>query len=281
MFYKLLRSVPLLTAILVICYSYWCFIFLYCDKSLDQQQPLKFCFYHIIFYLFTWSYYKTTTTPPPAIPHDFFLSAATMNKIWDANENCEKINAILSSKAHTLPIYTYSREGHYRYCQDCAILKPDRTHHCRVCGQCILKMDHHCPWLHNCMSFSNYKFYILFLAYGAVYCLIFLSILPVELFKWYMRSKVLEEGLLYHYTLLSISGVLFLAIFSALFFYHLYLVLKNRTTLEAFRAPLFSYGQDKDGFNVGAGNNFIQVFGETKWKWFIPVFCNILYYLKR
>ncbi|KAI5749723.1 hypothetical protein M8J76_009633 [Diaphorina citri] len=275
MLFRLIRSIPLLTAVLVICYSYCCYIFLYCDKSLNEQEPLTFFLLHYILFLFVWSYYKTTTTPPPPIPPDFFLSAATMNKIWEADENCEKIDAILVPKARRLPIYTYTTGGYIRYCQECAIIKPDRTHHCRVCGQCILKMDHHCPWLHNCMSFSNYKFYILFLAYGAIYCVIMLSILPIELYKYWWQDKVLDEALLYHYTILSISAVIFFAILIALFSYHIYLVLNNRTTLEAFRAPLFSYGQDKNGFSLGKRNNFLQVFGDKKWKWFFPVFSSL------
>jgi hypothetical protein len=30
-------------------------------------------------------------------------------------------------------------------CHGCMIYKPDRVHHCQVCGQCVLRMDHHCP----------------------------------------------------------------------------------------------------------------------------------------
>ena len=41
---------------------------------------------------------------------------------------------------------------------------------------------------------------------------------------------------------------------------------------EAFRAPLFrGIGADKNGFNLGRYNNFLEVFGDDKRLWFLPV----------
>ncbi|XP_048588395.1 palmitoyltransferase ZDHHC3 [Nematostella vectensis] len=31
-------------------------------------------------------------------------------------------------------------------CTRCEAYRPPRAHHCRICGRCIKKMDHHCPW---------------------------------------------------------------------------------------------------------------------------------------
>lgn len=275
MFFRFLRSIPLFTAILIICYSYYCFIFLYCDRSLDEQDPFKFFCCHLLLFMFVLSYYKTTTTLPPRIPTEFYISEATMMKILNAEEDKEKINAILYEQSKRLPIYTYTTGGYIRFCPECALIKPDRTHHCSVCGQCILKMDHHCPWLHNCMSFSNYKFYILFLAYGALYCAFILVVLSQELYKYWLQRKSLNEALLYHYTVLTISAILFIIILSALFFYHIYLVFNNRTTLESFRPTLFSYGPNRNGFSLGASQNFREVFGDQMWKWFVPVFSSL------
>lgn len=39
-----------------------------------------------------------------------------------------------------IPI-TVKRDGNRRYCQKCKLEKFDRTHHCRQCGKCVLKMD--------------------------------------------------------------------------------------------------------------------------------------------
>ena len=37
-------------------------------------------------------------------------------------------------------------------CKKCIQAKPPRTHHCSICDKCFLKMDHHCPWIDNCVG---------------------------------------------------------------------------------------------------------------------------------
>merc|ERR1740117_2000008 len=55
--------------------------------------------------------------------------------------------------------------GERRHCKWCAKYKPDRCHHCRVCRTCVLRMDHHCPWIYNCVGHKNYKYFFLLLLY--------------------------------------------------------------------------------------------------------------------
>ena len=60
---------------------------------------------------------------------------------------------------------------------------------------------------------------------------------------------------------------------TSLFSYHLYLVSRNRTTLEAFRTPIFrgGSGPDKQAFHLGVYNNFQEVFGDKVLLWFLPI----------
>lgn len=50
-------------------------------------------------------------------------------------------------------------------CKSCVSPKPPRTHHCSVCKRCVLKMDHHCPWLNNCVGHFNHRYFYLFCVY--------------------------------------------------------------------------------------------------------------------
>lgn len=50
-------------------------------------------------------------------------------------------------------------------CKNCIAPKPTRTHHCSVCRRCVLKMDHHCPWLNNCVGHYNHRYFFLFCVY--------------------------------------------------------------------------------------------------------------------
>lgn len=40
-------------------------------------------------------------------------------------------------------------------CAHCQCYKPDYSHHCRICRRCISRMDHHCPWMNNCVGSGN------------------------------------------------------------------------------------------------------------------------------
>ena len=47
-------------------------------------------------------------------------------------------------------VVTTTEDGtvlHGLKCAKCEGFKPDRCHHCRICGRCCLKMDHHCLFL--------------------------------------------------------------------------------------------------------------------------------------
>nr|GAT46352.1 Zf-DHHC-domain-containing protein [Mycena chlorophos] len=39
-------------------------------------------------------------------------------------------------------------------CRRCAVNRPERAHHCRICNRCVLKYDHHCPVRRLCRVVS-------------------------------------------------------------------------------------------------------------------------------
>ncbi len=62
------------------------------------------------------------------------------------------------------------RSGAQRVCAKCdgRPAKPPRTHHCRVCGRCVLRFDHHCKWTNNCVGQGNYRAFMLMCVYLTV-----------------------------------------------------------------------------------------------------------------
>lgn len=49
------------------------------------------------------------------------------------------------------------------WCKVCQVVRPARSGHCRICGRCVLRLDHHCVWINNCIGSRNHKFFILLL----------------------------------------------------------------------------------------------------------------------
>eukprot|EP01119_Soliformovum_irregulare_P024090 TRINITY_DN8564_c0_g1_i1.p1 TRINITY_DN8564_c0_g1~~TRINITY_DN8564_c0_g1_i1.p1 ORF type:complete len:578 (+),score=127.26 TRINITY_DN8564_c0_g1_i1:241-1734(+) len=47
-------------------------------------------------------------------------------------------------------------------CCTCMVKRPLRSKHCRQCGRCILRMDHHCIWVNNCIGSENHVPFLIF-----------------------------------------------------------------------------------------------------------------------
>ncbi|CAK8692241.1 unnamed protein product [Clavelina lepadiformis] len=48
------------------------------------------------------------------------------------------------------------------YCKECKQHSPPRSHHCSICNACILKHDHHCFFLCQCVGLKNQRYFIIY-----------------------------------------------------------------------------------------------------------------------
>ncbi|KAF7670276.1 hypothetical protein LDENG_00299750 [Lucifuga dentata] len=239
----------------------------------DAERISYLVIFHIFLFMFLWSYWKTIWSRP-ASPSKAFCLPREEKELYEKEERAEIQQEILKKVARHLPVYTRTAGGAIRYCESCQVIKPDRCHHCSTCQMCVLKMDHHCPWVNNCVGFSNYKYFVLFLAYASLYCVV-ISATVIQYFIKFWTKQLPDTHAKFHILFLFFVAAIFFISILSLLSYHLWLVGKNRTTIEAFRAPVFTNGADKSGFSLGFSRNVAEVFGdEMKYRMF-PVFSSL------
>lgn len=176
-------------------------------------------------------------------------------------------------------------DGAERYCVQCELKKPSRTHHCSICEACVLKMDHHCPWIGNCVGHYNQKLFILFLLYGLLYCFyVFILVSPVTIQFAYNFTLQRNETLYFNTLILPLVAAVFGLCFFLFLGMHIYYVCTNQTTLQQL-GDCTTVRVFKDGstdsrhhattklniYDVGLKINFFQVFGSNPWVWLLPI----------
>ncbi|XP_028655356.1 palmitoyltransferase ZDHHC20-B isoform X2 [Erpetoichthys calabaricus] len=272
---RVLAWVPVVFIALVVCWSYYAYVVELCILTIMNtgEKIVYLVIFHLSFVMFVWSYWKTIFSKPANPSKDFCLPKADKEQ-FEREERPELQQEILRRVAKDLPLSTRTGTGAIRYCDRCQVIKPDRCHHCSACDMCVLKMDHHCPWVNNCVGFSNYKFFILFLAYSLIYCL-FIAATVLQYFIKFWTNELPDSHAKFHVLFLFFVAAMFFISVLSLFSYHCWLVAKNRSTIEAFRAPVFRGGPDKNGFSLGFSKNVKEVFGDEKKYWLLPLFTSL------
>ena len=67
-------------------------------------------------------------------------------------------------------------------CPECVVQRKPRSIHCQVCGKCVEKFDHHCPWINSCIGARNLSLFFLFILWTEVF--IVLSLYTEIQFLW-------------------------------------------------------------------------------------------------
>mmetsp|Transcript_28599 Transcript_28599/g.50854 ORF Transcript_28599/g.50854 Transcript_28599/m.50854 type:complete len:280 (-) Transcript_28599:15-854(-) len=235
-------ALPVIIVLALYLGLYYCFIYGFVMASdLTVWHMVMYLLFHIVLFLCVWAYLKTVMTDPGSIPPNFDM-------IPDEER--------FTNQTDYLPEdYMRSKST---YCRKCQRKRPARTHHCSVCDRCVMRMDHHCPWVGNCVGFFNHKYFLQFLWYAFIDCVVVAASNGYILFFDPVHKN--------YFTLLGAIGGLSISLAVAgLGCFHLWLLLTNRNCLElgSFAFNVFDTGS--------LSGNFKQICG-TDWKlWFLPV----------
>lgn len=258
-----------------------CLIFLFAEFGynivfLTQILPVvgssvlrrAFCFllFNVVLGMAIWSYVMAFFGDPGKLPERWF----------DFVQYAHDGLSVEEPQRHWQP-------GVATWCSTCRAVRPERAHHCDSCGFCVLRMDHHCPFIMNCVGVGNHKYFLLLLLYVILSCLIgFFASLP-ELWRFggALWRLALSEGEpdLREFTMsgVSVSSATWLVLFNAVALIVMFmfspmlllcshLALRNETHIENL------YEGEGNPYDLGSPEkNMKQLMGMRGLNWLLPL----------
>ncbi|CAH2069292.1 unnamed protein product [Thlaspi arvense] len=204
--------------------------------------------FHFLLIMLLWSYLTVVFTDPGSVPEHLRRELEGDN---------------LEAAASTDP-------GAFGYCPKCRNVKPPRCHHCSVCQRCVLKMDHHCVWIVNCVGARNYKFFLLFLLYTFLETLLDVVVLLPSFIKFFSEAMKHSSspGKLASLVLAFVLNLAFVLSLLCFVVMHVSLLSTNTTSVEVHEKN----GDVRWKYDLGKKKNFEQVFGKKKAFWLLPLY---------
>ncbi|KAL9085167.1 MAG: hypothetical protein Q9159_004849 [Coniocarpon cinnabarinum] len=141
---------------------------------------------------------KEDEQPPTALTKGYLDRHAVLDGRVDPPSGLEEF--------YTRDVFECDNDGLPKWCHCCMTWKPDRTHHSGEARRCVYKLDHYCPWAGGIVCETNFKFFVQFCFYTAIWCIFNVITLVYFLAK---RGETGTERVLWIVTI-AISGLFFL-----------------------------------------------------------------------
>lgn len=209
--------------------------------------------FNVSWVLALWSYFMTCCTDPGVVPEGW-VSQEGYVELGDPNSR------------------TF-QPGTVTVCDKCGVNRPERAHHCTICNQCVLRMDHHCPWVGNCVGENNHRFFLLF-AFWAFLASLSLCLSMHAQFSdlcsnytgapWTATAWPANYWHALYFLVALVTAAILAFMLGCLFLSHTCLIMQNKTTIEANYAGLSPY-------NSGARANAEELLGPMGFAWLIPI----------
>mmetsp|Transcript_12812 Transcript_12812/g.40413 ORF Transcript_12812/g.40413 Transcript_12812/m.40413 type:complete len:218 (-) Transcript_12812:94-747(-) len=133
-------------------------------------------------------------------------------------------------------------------------------------------MDHHCPYIFNCVRFNNHKFFLLLVVYTTAACVIvLLTTLPEFFYCAFVvlnaqQEEKLQVAEVWGFCISCLLNVFITLVIAPMAPAHLALACRNQTSIEG------NYTNMPNPFDQGATSaNLQQIFGSYGPDWFFPV----------